>query len=75
GLAQQRIQVELQAGLITEAQARQKLVDLSRQQLTALGDLPDRMRATAEALKNPEALQAAEQMAVKLKEMAATTNL
>jgi hypothetical protein len=33
-------------GLITEAQARQKLVDLSRQQLTALGDLPDRMRAT-----------------------------
>ncbi|MCO6798126.1 hypothetical protein, partial [Pseudomonas aeruginosa] len=41
GLAQQRIQVELQAGLITEAQARQKLVDLSRQQLTALGDLPD----------------------------------
>lgn len=75
GLAQQRIQIELQAGLITEAQARQKLVDLSRQQLTALGDLPDRMRATAEALKNPEALQAAEQMAVKLKEMAATTNL
>ncbi len=75
GLAQQRIQVELQAGLITEAQARQKLVDLSRQQLSALGDLPDRMRATAEALKNPEALQAAEQMAVKLKEMAATTNL
>lgn len=75
GLAQQRIQVELQAGLITEAQARQKLVDLSRQQLTTLGDLPDRMRATAEALKNPEALQAAEQMAVKLKEMAATTNL
>ncbi|GEM_PF-422581 len=75
GLEQQRIQVELQAGLITEADAQQKIVNLYRDKLGALRELVPQMRAAAVALGDPAALAAVEQIELKLREMAETTNL
>ncbi len=74
-LEQQRIQVELQAGLITEGEAQQRIVDLYRQKLGTLRDLVPQMRAAAEAMGDPKALAAVEEIDLKLQEMAATTNL
>lgn len=75
GLEQQRIQVELQAGLITEADAQQKIVNLYRDKLSTLRELVPQMRAAAVALGDPAALAAVEQIELKLREMAETTNL
>lgn len=74
-LGQQRIQVELEAGLITQADAQQRVVDLYQKQSSALRDLVPQMRAAAMALGTPEAIAAVDQIDLKLKEMVQTTNL
>lgn len=74
-LEQQRIQVELQAGLITEADAQQRIVNLYQAKLVTLRELVPKMREAATALGNPEALAAVEQIELKLREMAQTTDL
>lgn len=74
-LGQQRIQVELQAGLITQADAQQRVVDLYQRQSSTLRDLVPQMRAAATALGTPEAIAAVDQIELKLKEMVQTTNL
>lgn len=74
-LGQQRIQVELEAGLITQADAQQRVVDLYQRQSVALRDLVPQMRAAATALGTPEAIAAVDQIDLKLKEMVQTTNL
>lgn len=74
-LEQQRIQLELQAGLITQAGAQQRVVDLYRQQSGALRELVPQMEAAAQALGDPAAVANVEQIKLKLQEMEATTNL
>lgn len=74
-LEQQRIQVELQAGLLTEGEAQQRIVDLYKEKLVTLKELVPQMRAAAKALGDPEAVAAVEQIAMKLQQMEATTNL
>ena len=74
-LEAQRIQVEQQAGLITEADAQQKIVDLYRSKLGTLRELVPQMRAAATALGDEQALANVDQIELKLKEMSATTNL
>jgi phage-related minor tail protein len=74
-LEQQRIQVELQAGLLTEGEAQQRIVDLYKDKLVTLNALVPQMRASAKALGDPAAVAAVEQIALKLREMQATTNL
>ncbi|MGH8043063.1 MAG: phage tail length tape measure family protein, partial [Stenotrophomonas sp.] len=74
-LEQQRIQVELQAGLTTEGDAQQRIVNLYRDKLGTLRELVPQMRAAATALGDPQALAAVEQIELKLREMAETTNL
>lgn len=75
GWQSQQIQAEQQAGLITQAAAQQKIVDLYGSQLGALRQLVPQMREAASALGSPEALANVSQIEVKLKEMSATTNL
>lgn len=74
-LEQQRIQVELQAGLLTEGEAQQRIVDLYKEKLGTLKDLVPQMREAAKALGDPAAVAAVEQIALKLQQMQATTNL
>lgn len=71
---QERINFELQAGLITESEAQQKIVDLYRSKLGTLRELVPQMRAAAQALGDPAALANVEAIDIKLQEMAATTN-
>lgn len=71
---QERINFELQAGLITESGAQQKIVDLYRSKLGTLRELVPQMRAAAQALGDPAALANVEAIDIKLQEMAATTN-
>ncbi|MGE4459099.1 MAG: phage tail length tape measure family protein [Stenotrophomonas sp.] len=71
---QERINFELQAGLITESEAQQRIVDLYRSKLGTLRELVPQMRAAAQALGDPEALASVEAIDLKLQEMAATTN-
>lgn len=76
-LEAQRIQVEQQAGLITEADAQQKIVDLYRSRLGTLRELVPQMRAAAQALggdAGKAALANVEQIELKLQEMESTTN-
>lgn len=73
-LESQRIQVEQQAGLLTEADAQQKIVDLYKSKLGTLHELVPQMRAAATALGDPSALSSVAQIEVKLQEMEATTN-
>ena len=67
--------MELQAGLISEADAQQRIVDLYKTKLGTLHELVPQMRAAAIALGDPAALANVEQIALKLQEMSATTNL
>lgn len=71
---QERVNFELQAGLITESEAQQKIVDLYRSKLGTLRELVPQMRAAAQALGDPAALANVEAIDIKLQEMAATTN-
>ncbi|WQI22632.1 phage tail length tape measure family protein [Stenotrophomonas maltophilia] len=75
GWQSQQIQAEQQAGLITQAAAQQKIVDLYGSQLGVLRQLVPQMREAASALGSPEALDNVSQIEVKLQEMSATTNL
>lgn len=73
----QRIQVEQQAGFITEADAQQRIVDLYRSKLGVLRDLVPQMREAALALggdAGKAALANVEAIEVKLREMETTTN-
>ena len=73
----QRIQVEQQAGFLTEADAQQKIVDLYRSKLGVLKDLVPQMRAAAIALggdAGKAALANVEQIELKLREMETTTS-
>ncbi|HFT6974791.1 phage tail length tape measure family protein [Stenotrophomonas maltophilia] len=74
-LDQQRIQVELQAGLITEAQAQQSVVAIYQKKLGAIREILPEMRAIALTLKDPAVAAAVDQIEVKLQEMAQTTSL
>lgn len=74
-LEQQRIQVEQQAGLLTEAGAQQKIVDLYKTKLVTLRELVPQMRAAAIALGDPQALANVERIELQLQEMSNTTNL
>lgn len=74
-LEQQRIQVEQQAGLLTEAGAQQKIVDLYKSKLGTLRELVPQMRAAAIALGDPQALANVERIELQLQEMSNTTNL
>lgn len=74
-LEQQRISVEQQAGLITEGDAQQRIVDLYKEKLGTLKELVPQMRAAAKALGDPNAVAAVEQIALKLQQMENTTNL
>lgn len=73
-LESQRIQVEQQAGLLTEADAQQKIVDLYKSKLGTLHELVPQMRAAATALGDQTALSNVAQIEVKLREMETTTN-
>ncbi len=73
----QRIQIEQQAGFITEADAQQRIVDLYRSKLGVLKDLVPQMREAALALggdAGKAALANVEAIEVKLREMETTTN-
>jgi len=73
----QRIQVEQQAGFITEADAQQRIVDLYRSKLGVLRDLVPQMREAALALggdAGKAALANVEAIEVRLREMETTTN-
>ena len=73
----QRIQVEQQAGFITEADAQQRIVDLYRSKLGVLKDLVPQMREAALALggdAGKAALANVDAIEVKLREMETTTN-
>lgn len=71
---QERINFELQAGMITESDAQQRIVELYRNKLGTLREIVPQMRAAAEALGNPDALANVEAIELKLREMAVTTN-
>lgn len=73
--AQQRLQVEIQAGLKTEAQAQRELVDLYNEKLAILDPMLDRMEAMARAVGNPEALANVQRMRAELEHMRNTTSL
>ena len=73
-IAQQRIQLGVQAGLITEAEARRQIVQLYQEQGAQLDLLLPRMAALAEQTGNPQALANVQRMSIELERMRATTN-
>ncbi|HDX0923910.1 TPA: phage tail tape measure protein [Stenotrophomonas maltophilia] len=75
GWQSQQIQAEQQAGLITQAAAQKKIVELYGSQLGTLRQLVPQMREAASALGSPEALANVSQIEAKLREMSATTSL
>ncbi|WP_307734425.1 phage tail length tape measure family protein [Xanthomonas albilineans] len=73
----QRIQVEQQAGFLTEVDAQQKIINLYRSKLGVLKAMVPQMRAAALTLGGDvgkAALNNVEQIEVKLREMETTTN-
>ncbi|TAA40700.1 hypothetical protein EAT51_12030 [Pseudoxanthomonas winnipegensis] len=76
GLDLQRVQVEQQAGLITDADAQQRVVDIYRNWQRVLSDLLPQLRqvATTPGVIGKEALSTLDQIEVKLREMETTTN-
>lgn len=72
---QQAIQVQQQAGLLTEAGAQREIVALYREQSVLLNQLLPMMEASAAALGNPEAIANVQRMRLELESMAATTDL
>lgn len=78
-LETQRIAAEQQAGLKTEGEAQQAIVDLYRGRIDVLRQLVPLMRASALALGDTEAGRAAlanvEQIELKIRELTNTTNL
>lgn len=74
-LDQQRIQVELQAGLITEAQAQDRIVAVYQKKLGTIREIVPEMREIALTLKDPAVIAAVDQIELKLQEMGQTTSL
>ncbi|OMP37218.1 hypothetical protein BMR86_24785, partial [Stenotrophomonas sp. KAs 5-3] len=74
-LDQQRIQVELQAGLITEAQAQDRIVAVYQKKLGTIREIIPEMREIALTLKDPAVIAAVDQIELKLQEMGQTTSL
>ena len=72
---QQAIQVQQQAGLLTEGGAQRAIVDLYREQSVILDELLPKMEAAAIALGNPEAVANVQRMRLELESMAAATDL
>lgn len=73
-IAQQRIQLGVQSGLVTEAQAQQQIVDLYQEKLATLDKLVPQMEALARATGNPEALANVQRIKLELEGMRNTTN-
>lgn len=73
--AQQRLQVEVQSGLKTEAQAQRELVAMYRDKATLLQEIVPQMEALALATGNPEALANVQQIKWELEQMLQTTSL
>lgn len=74
-LAQQRIQVQVQTGLVTEAEGQRQLADLYKEKLVTLDQLVPQMEAMAIALGNPEALANVQRIKFELEQMRTTTDL
>lgn len=78
-LETQRIAAEQEAGLKTESEAQQAIIDLYRDRIDTLRQLVPLMRASALALGDTEAGRAAlanvEQIELKIRELTNTTNL
>ncbi|HVI60138.1 MAG TPA: phage tail length tape measure family protein [Luteimonas sp.] len=74
-IAQQRIQLGVQSGLITEADAQRQIVDLYKTKLATLDQLVPKMEALARATGNPEALANVQRIKLELDGMRNTTDL
>ena len=74
-LAQQRIQTQVQTGLITEAEGQRQIVALYREKLAVLQPLVEQMEAMAIATGNPEALANVQRIKLELEQMQNTTSL
>lgn len=74
-LAQQRIQLSAQTGLITEAEARRQIVQLYKDQGSELDVLIQKMEALAIATGNEQALQGIQRMKFELEQMRMNTDL
>lgn len=74
-LAQQRVQVGVQSGLITEAEAQRQLSALYRDKLVLLDELVPKMEALAIAAGNPEALANVQRIKFELEQMRTNTDL
>lgn len=74
-IAQQRIQLGVQSGLLTEADAQRQVVALYRDQVKTLDALIPRMEALARATGNREALANVQRMGLELDQMRQQTDL
>ncbi|MBN8261171.1 MAG: phage tail length tape measure family protein [Xanthomonadales bacterium] len=74
-IAQQRIQLGVQSGLKTEAQAQREIAQLYRDKLVVLDELVPRMEAAAKALGSPEALAGVQRIKAELEGMRANVDL
>ncbi|QDH70843.1 phage tail length tape measure family protein [Marilutibacter alkalisoli] len=74
-IAQQRIQLNVQSGLITQAEAQRQIVALYGQELGALDQLIPRMEELARVTGNEQALANVQRMRLELDQMRNTTDL
>lgn len=73
--AQQRVQVGVQSGLVTEAEGQRQLSELYKEKLVTLDALVPKMEALARASGNPEALANVQRIKLELDQMRNTTDL
>jgi len=74
-MAQQRIQLEVTSGLLTEADAQRQIVQLYRDKLGIFDELVPKMEAAAQALGSPEALASVQRMKLELQGMRQNVSL
>lgn len=72
---QQRIQLLVETGLLSEFEAQQRIVDLYREKGVVLGQLLPQMEAMAQTLGDPQAIANVQRIRGELEKMQATTNL
>ncbi|MGO1072327.1 phage tail length tape measure family protein [Lysobacter sp. CA199] len=72
---QQRVQAEQQAGLITEYDAQQRIVDLYREKGVVMGQLLPQAETLAQKLGDPAALENVRQMRAEFQNMQLQTDL
>ena len=75
GIAQQRIQLGVQSGAITEADAQRQIAALYKEKLVLLDELVPKMEAAAIALGTPEALAAVQRVKLELDGMRQNVDL